>query len=49
MLLTAISYARFSRCSERPGSAYSYTAESCGATAGFLWDGVPYWIIFCCR
>jgi len=36
MLLTAISYARFSRCSERPGSAYSYTAESCGATAGFF-------------
>ena len=36
MLLTAFSYARFSRCSERPGSAYSYTAESCGATAGFF-------------
>ncbi len=36
MLLTAWSYARFSRESEHSGSAYSYTAESCGAKSGFF-------------
>lgn len=36
MLLTAFSYARFSRQTEKPGSAYTYTAESCGAKAGFF-------------
>lgn len=36
MLLTAISYARFSRVSDKPGSAYSYTAETCGPQAGFF-------------
>ncbi|KAA8734415.1 APC family permease [Acinetobacter qingfengensis] len=36
MLLTAFSYARFSRQSERPGSAYTYTAESCGPQTGFF-------------
>ena len=36
MLLTAFSYARFSRHSDKPGSAYTYTAESCGAQAGFF-------------
>jgi putrescine importer len=36
MLLTAFSYARFSRKTEKPGSAYTYTAESCGAKAGFF-------------
>ena len=29
MLLTAFSYARLSQQTERPGSAYTYTAESC--------------------
>lgn len=36
MLLTAFSYARFSRVTERSGSAYTYTAESCGQSAGFF-------------
>lgn len=36
MLLTAWSYARFSRESDYSGSAYSYTAESCGAKSGFF-------------
>ena len=36
MLLTAFSYARFSRKTEKSGSAYTYTAESCGAKAGFF-------------
>jgi putrescine importer len=36
MLLTAFSYARFARLSERPGSAYTYTSESCGPQAGFF-------------
>ena len=36
MLLTAFSYARFSRESDRPGSSYTYTTESCGAKAGFF-------------
>lgn len=36
MLLTAFSYARFSRQTEKPGSAYTYTAESCGPKAGFF-------------
>jgi putrescine importer len=36
MLLTAFSYARFSRISEDSGSAYNYTAQSCGAKAGFF-------------
>jgi len=36
MLLTAWSYARFSRNSEKSGSAYSYTSESLGANCGFF-------------
>lgn len=36
MLLTAFSYARLSQQTERPGSAYTYTAESCGNSAGFF-------------
>ena len=36
MLLTAFSYARFSRHSDQPGSAYSYTSQSCGQHAGFF-------------
>lgn len=36
MLLTAFSYARFSRVSNHSGSAYTYTAQSCGARAGFF-------------
>ena len=36
MLLTAWSYARFSHESDQSGSAYSYTAESCGAKYGFF-------------
>ncbi|WOE31535.1 MULTISPECIES: APC family permease [unclassified Acinetobacter] len=36
MLLTALSYARFSRHSEKSGSAYSYTAQSLGAKSGFF-------------
>ena len=36
MLLTAFSYARFSRLSPKSGSAYSYTTQTCGKTAGFL-------------
>lgn len=36
MLLTAFSYARFSLQTEKPGSAYTYTAESCGPKAGFF-------------
>lgn len=36
MLLTAFSYARFSRHSEKSGSAYSYTTEACGSQAGFF-------------
>lgn len=36
MLLTAFSYARFSRTSEQPGSAYSYTTQSIGAKTGFF-------------
>lgn len=36
MLLTAFSYARLSQQTERPGSAYTYTAESCGTAAGFF-------------
>lgn len=42
MLLTAWSYARFSKNSEKSGSAYSYTAESLGPKSGFLSVGVPY-------
>lgn len=36
MLLTAFSYARFSRQSDKPGSAYTYTSEACGPKAGFF-------------
>lgn len=36
MLLTAFSYARFSRVSDKPGSAYTYTADSCGQSTGFF-------------
>lgn len=36
MLLTAWSYARFSRNSEKAGSAYSYTTESIGPKSGFF-------------
>lgn len=36
MLLTAFSYARFSRASEKSGSAYTYAAESCGQSFGFF-------------
>lgn len=36
MVLTAWSYARFSRESEKAGSAYTYTAESCGPQYGFF-------------
>ncbi|MDQ8934540.1 APC family permease [Acinetobacter rudis] len=36
MLLTAFSYARFSRASKQPGSAYSYTAQSIGPRTGFF-------------
>lgn len=36
MLLTAFSYARFARQTEKSGSAYTYTAESCGPKAGFF-------------
>lgn len=36
MLLTAWSYARFSRNSEKSGSAYSYTSESLGPKSGFF-------------
>lgn len=36
MLLTAFSYARFSRVSEKSGSAYTYTASSCGQSFGFF-------------
>ncbi|SDB81816.1 APC family permease [Acinetobacter boissieri] len=36
MLLTAFSYARFSRVTEKSGSAYTYTADSCGPSAGFF-------------
>ncbi|TCB80610.1 APC family permease [Acinetobacter sp. ANC 4173] len=36
MLLTAFSYARLSQQTDRPGSAYTYTAESCGNSAGFF-------------
>ena len=36
MLLTAFSYARFARKTDKPGSAYTYTAESCGTKAGFF-------------
>ncbi|MDR0237859.1 APC family permease [Acinetobacter sp.] len=36
MLLTAFSYARFSRSSPKSGSAYTYTTETCGKTAGFF-------------
>lgn len=36
MLLTAFSYARLSKQTDRPGSAYTYTAESCGSSAGFF-------------
>ena len=36
MLLTAFSYARFSRQTEKPGSAYTYTSEACGSKAGFF-------------
>lgn len=36
MLLTAFSYARFARKTDKPGSAYTYTAESCGIKAGFF-------------
>ncbi len=36
MLLTAWSYARFSKNSEKSGSAYSYTAESLGPKSGFF-------------
>lgn len=36
MLLTAFSYARFSRQSAQSGSAYSYTSAACGPKAGFF-------------
>lgn len=36
MLLTAWSYARFSRNSEKSGSAYRYTSESLGPKSGFF-------------
>lgn len=36
MLLTAFSYARFARQTDKSGSAYTYTAESCGPKAGFF-------------
>ncbi|WP_269914555.1 APC family permease [Acinetobacter sp. HY1485] len=36
MLLTAFSYARFSRVSGESGSAYTYTAQSCGHSFGFF-------------
>lgn len=36
MLLTAFSYARFSKVTHKPGSAYTYTAESCGVSYGFF-------------
>ena len=36
MLLTAFSYARLSKQTDRPGSAYTYTAESCGNSVGFF-------------
>ena len=36
MLLTAFSYARFSAVSDKPGSAYTYTAEACGQHLGFF-------------
>lgn len=36
MLLTAFSYARFSRVNTQSGSAYSYTAQACGSKAGFF-------------
>ena len=36
MLLTAWSYARFSRHTGKSGSAYSYTAESIGTKSGFF-------------
>lgn len=36
MLLTAFSYARFSRVSDKPGSAYTYTADTCGQSTGFF-------------
>ncbi|WPP71531.1 APC family permease [Acinetobacter pittii] len=36
MLLTAFSYARFSKQSPKSGSAYTYTTETCGKTAGFF-------------
>lgn len=36
MLLTAFSYARFSRKTDISGSAYTYTAGACGAKAGFF-------------
>lgn len=36
MLLTALSYARFSRLSPKEGSAYTYTTETCGKTMGFF-------------
>jgi len=36
MLLTAFSYARFSKLSPKSGSAYTYTTETCGKTAGFF-------------
>lgn len=36
MLLTAVSYARFSQVTDNSGSAYTYTAESCGAKVGFF-------------
>ncbi|WP_096911344.1 MULTISPECIES: APC family permease [Acinetobacter] len=36
MLLTAFSYARFSKLSPKSGSAYTYTTDTCGKTAGFF-------------
>lgn len=36
MLLTAFSYARFSKLTPKSGSAYTYTTETCGKTAGFF-------------
>ena len=36
MLLTAFSYARFSKHSEKAGSAYSYTTESIGPKSGLF-------------
>lgn len=36
MLLTAFSYARFSRLSPKEGSAYTFTTETCGKTMGFF-------------